>query len=167
MTLETFNLLDKETAMFNLLACCGSGTWAGSMEKKRPFKSLEDLLVASDASWKECHKSDWLEAFAHHPKIGDLKSLEEKFSSTKVWASGEQASVNYANNKVLQDLSTGNKQYEEKFGFIFIVCATGKSAEEMLNLLNARMNNTVEQELYIARDEQNKITQLRLKKLLI
>jgi 2-oxo-4-hydroxy-4-carboxy-5-ureidoimidazoline decarboxylase len=166
MTLEQFNLLDKETAKAHLLTCCGSENWANRLLNKFPFKSSEDLIAASDSSWNECGKSDWLEAFNHHPKIGDLKSLEEKFSSTKAWASGEQASVNAANQEVLLELSTGNQLYEEKFGFIFIVCATGKSAEEMLSLLRARINNSREQELFNARDEQNKITHLRLKKLI-
>ena len=104
--------------------------------------------------------------FQHHPKIGSVAELEKKFASTAKWASGEQAAVKDANQAVLQALSAGNEAYEAKFGYIFIVCATGKSAEEMLNLLKQRLPNSPEIEIEIAKGEQMKITIIRLKKLL-
>jgi 2-oxo-4-hydroxy-4-carboxy-5-ureidoimidazoline decarboxylase len=106
-----------------------------------------------------------LEAFTHHPKIGDAKSLAEKFATTKEWASNEQSGVNEASILTLNKLAEGNKAYEEKFGYIFIVCATGKSASEMLSLLESRITNTPEVEIEIAMREQNKITHLRIDKL--
>ena len=106
-----------------------------------------------------------MEAFAHHPKIGDLKGLEEKFASTKAWAGAEQAGVQQAGKQIVEEMAKLNEDYEKKFGFIFIVCATGKTAEEMLALLQSRLPNNYKEELRIAMMEQNKITRLRLHKL--
>lgn len=126
---------------------------------------MEELKEISDILWEQTTESDWMEAFSHHPKIGDVKSLEKKFASTAAWASGEQASVNEASQEVIQKLAKGNEDYEKKFGFIFIVCATGKSAPEMLELLEIRLPHEREKELRIAANEQNKITHIRLDKL--
>jgi 2-oxo-4-hydroxy-4-carboxy-5-ureidoimidazoline decarboxylase len=106
-----------------------------------------------------------MEAFSHHTKIGDLKSLQEKFSATKEWASGEQQSVSAATDQVLIELKELNEAYENKFGYIFIICATGKSAEEMLSALKQRILNDGEDELKIAAEEQRKIMHLRINKL--
>lgn len=166
MTIAKLNSLKPQTAADELFKCCGSINWAKKLIEQRPFKNLHDLIATSDEVWHKCSKADGLEAFTHHPKIGDLKNLEKKFASTKEWAGGEQAAVNVANQLVLQALAKGNEEYEKKFGFIFIVCASGKSAEEMLALLNERMANEKDAEIKIAMEEQNKITKLRLKKLL-
>jgi 2-oxo-4-hydroxy-4-carboxy-5-ureidoimidazoline decarboxylase len=123
-------------------------------------------LEDAEEQWYECTEADWLEAFTHHPKIGDIDSLKKKFASTATWAAGEQSGAAAASQKVLEDLAKGNDDYEKKFGFIFIVCATGKTAEEMLQLLQDRLPNKKEDELKIAMDEQNKITKLRLEKLI-
>lgn len=165
MTIAKLNSLKPQAAADELFKCCGSANWAKKLSEQRPFKNLHDLVATSDEVWQKCSKSDGLEAFTHHPKIGDLKNLEKKFASTKEWAGGEQAGVNVANQIVLQALAKGNEDYEKKFGFIFIVCAIGKSAEEMLALLNERMGNDKETEIKIAMAEQNKITKIRLKKL--
>ena len=114
----------------------------------------------------KCSEKDWKEAFSHHPKIGDLESLKKKFSSTAGWASDEQSGVNTASQQIIEALADGNKKYEEKFGYIFIVCAAGKSAEEMLAIFKSRLQNSPEVEIEIAADEQNKITKLRIEKLL-
>ncbi|MDQ3682195.1 MAG: 2-oxo-4-hydroxy-4-carboxy-5-ureidoimidazoline decarboxylase [Bacteroidota bacterium] len=149
------------------MKCCGSFKWASLMIKNFPFESEKDILSKASQIWnEECRKEDWLEAFMHHPKIGDLKSLEKKFAATKGWASAEQAGVEKANEQIISELAKGNNAYEEKFHFIFIVCATGKSAEEMLQLLESRLQNNYEDELMIAMNEQNKITQIRLQKLI-
>ena len=124
-----------------------------------------DLLDAED-QWYECSEADWLDAFTHHPKIGDVESLKKKFASTANWASGEQSGVDKASEEIIKALAEANRLYEEKFGYIFIVCATGRSAEEMLGLLHARLLHDPETEIEIAADEQNKITKLRLEKLL-
>jgi len=167
MTLKEFNKLDKEVAIRELIKCCGSFKWASLMIENFPFASEKDLLNKASQIWKEeCKKKDWLEAFTHHPKIGDFKNLEKKFALTKEWAGAEQEGVGKANEKIIKALAQGNNDYEGKFHFIFIVCATGKSAEEMLRLLNYRLQNNYEDELIIAMNEQNKITQIRLQKLI-
>jgi len=123
----------------------------------RPFKDLNHAKKVSKQVWNKCKEKDFLEAFTHHPKIGDLKSLENKFQSTKKWAGNEQAGVNAASSNTIKALAKGNADYEKKFGFIFIVCATGKSAQEMLDILNSRIGNTYAKELKIAAGEQAKI----------
>ena len=166
MTIEELNNLPADKTFEELFKCCGSTTWAKQLASKKPFQSKADLLNISDAIWHNCTVQDGLEAFTHHPKIGDLKSLEKKFASTKDWAGGEQAGVNTATQNTLMALADGNEAYLKKFGYIFIVCATGKTAEEMLALLNARLTNTADTEIKIAMGEQNKITHIRLEKLL-
>lgn len=131
-----------------------------------PADDLVELLEDAESQWWLCTEDDWKEAFAHHPKIGDINSLMKKFTNTAAWASGEQSGVNTATDEIIKLLSEGNRLYEEKFGYIFIVCATGKSAIEMLNLLNERLKNNPEEEIQIAADEQNKVTKLRIEKLL-
>jgi 2-oxo-4-hydroxy-4-carboxy-5-ureidoimidazoline decarboxylase len=126
---------------------------------------MDEFMEQAKHAWRACSKSDWLEAFSHHPRIGDLESLREKFASTATYAAGEQEGTRGASEQTLHDLAEGNTRYEEKFGFIFIVCATGKSAQEMLDNLNMRMKNTTELEFQIAGQEQFKITKLRIEKL--
>ena len=111
-------------------------------------------------------ETDWREAFTHHPKIGDVDALREKFASTAAWAAGEQGAVRQASEATLQGLKAGNEAYEQHFGYIFIVCATGKSADEMLALLQARLPHSPAEEIHVAMAEQAKITRLRLEKLL-
>jgi OHCU decarboxylase len=141
-----------------------------------PFSFVEELQNLAVSIWYgKCVEEDWLEAFKLHPKIGGLSALSsganlgvgtDKFESTKEWAGAEQAGVQIANEEVVHALAKGNKEYQDKFGFIFIVCATGKSAEEMLAMLNNRINNSSESELKVAMKEQHKITEIRLKKLI-
>ena len=166
MTLEELNNLSKKKTIEEFFKCCGSSAWAHKLADSKPFKNKQQLLEVSDHIWATCSKQDGLEAFTHHPKIGDLKSLEKKFDSTKEWAGKEQAGVDSATHKTLAELANGNHEYENKFGFIFIVCATGKTATEMLAMLNARLQNNLETEFKIAMTEQNKITHIRLEKLL-
>ncbi len=166
MTLKKLNTLSKIAAKAAFTRCCGSSKWADAMVDGRPFKRKVALFASSDAIWKTCEEADFLEAFEHHPKIGDVKSLTEKFASTAAWAGDEQGSMQEANATTIQRLAEGNERYEEKFGFIFIVCATGKSAAEMLALLEGRLPNVRVKELQIASEEQHKITKIRLEKLL-
>lgn len=166
MKLSEFNTLSKSRATNLLLACCGSNAWVQEMLLSMPFGDESSMFDAADASWRNRTETDFLEAFSHHPKIGDLDSLREKFASTAHLASSEQGSVASASEEVLQGLAKGNADYERKFGFIFIVCATGKTAAEMLELLQTRLPNSREKELQIAAGEQTKITRIRLEKLL-
>ena len=167
MTLNGFNNLPKEEAAKQLFTCCGSAKWVQLMLAAFPFANEADLVTKAAEIWyEECTESDWLESFTHHPKIGDVKSLAEKFASTQHLAGNEQAGVNVATQTVLEQLAQANEDYANKFGFIFIVCATGKSADEMLRLLLDRITNTYQEELAIAMGEQQKISVIRLKKLL-
>jgi len=167
MTISEFNNLDKVQAFTQLFKCCGSTNWAKNLVEKIPFQNIESLKEISNQIWNLCDEKDFLEAFTHHPKIGDVKSLELKFTSTKTWAAGEQASVGQASFETINLLAEKNQEYENKFGFIFIVCATGKTAEQMLELLIQRLPNTIEKEIAIAATEQNKITHIRIDKLFI
>lgn len=166
MSIEELNKLSREKAFEELFKCCGCNIWAQNLTDFRPFKNREELLKISDMNWISCEIEEGLEAFSHHPKIGDLKSLEKKFASTQEWATGEQSGVDVATHKTLIELAEGNAAYEKKFGFIFIVCATGKTADEMLELLKKRLGNAPETEFKIAMNEQNKITHIRLNKLI-
>jgi 2-oxo-4-hydroxy-4-carboxy-5-ureidoimidazoline decarboxylase len=165
MTLHDLNTMDQRLLKEELMKCCGSASWVKMMMTFFPADDLVELLEDAEEVWYELSKDDWKEAFSHHPRIGDVESLEKKFASTAGWASGEQSGVNNTSPQVIEALAEGNRLYEEKFGYIFIVCATGKSAEEMLGILQARLRNSPEQEIDIAADEQNKITKLRLEKL--
>lgn len=131
-----------------------------------PADDLVELLEDAEEQWYLCSHDDWKGAFAQHPRIGDLESLKKKFASTAQWAAGEQSGVQDADTETLKALADANRQYEERFGYIFIVCATGKSAGEMLAMLNSRLKNDPAVEIEVAADEQNKITRLRLEKLL-
>jgi len=166
MSIEELNDLPKPLFLNEMKICCASSRWVEDMYSLRPFSGMNDLMDKADKAWQSTGEEDWLEAFSHHPKIGDLESLEKKFKSTKELAGLEQSSVKTATSDTLQALADGNEEYEKKFGYIFIVCATGKSAEEMLNILNQRIVNSREDELRIAAKEQHKITKLRLQKII-
>jgi 2-oxo-4-hydroxy-4-carboxy-5-ureidoimidazoline decarboxylase len=166
MTLEEFNALTPERAAEELTRCCGSSRWVEIMLKCRPFKDKAALLKDAESTWMVMMPRDWMEAFEHHPRIGGKDALREKFAKTADWAKGEQAGAAAADDATLEALAAGNAEYEEKFGFLFIVCATGKSAQEMLALLNARLPNIQAAEMKTAAAEQAKITKLRLEKLL-
>ena len=166
MTLHELNTLPKDQLKDALLKCCGSANWVEKMLPFFPADDLVELLEDAEEQWFKCSEGDWKEAFSQHPKIGDTASLKKKFASTAQWASGEQSGVSTASQQTIEALAEGNRKYEDKFGYIFIVCATGKTAEEMLEILTSRLSNDPKDEIEIAADEQNKITKLRLEKLL-
>ncbi len=142
--------------------CCGATRWVDAMLRRRPFGSHEAILAAARDVWWSLEPGDWREAFTHHPKIGDTAALRSKFAGTRALSESEQAEVASASEAVLNAFAEGNRDYEERFGYIFIVCATGKSAEEMLALLRARMVNDPATEIRVAAEEQAKITAIRL-----
>lgn len=166
MTLDVFNALPAESARGELLRCCGCARWADAVLAARPFPDKASLFAASDAAWSGTGESDWLEAFSHHPRIGGKDALREKFAATRAWAKGEQSGAAAASDAVLDALAAGNAAYEKKFGHIFIACATGKSAAELLDLLESRLPNDAASELRLAAAEQHKITKIRLEKLI-
>lgn len=165
MEISVFNTLTQSEAERLLADCNASQTWGTRVVAARPFQNIESLKIQAESSWQGLSESDYLQAFEAHPMIGDVDSLRKKYASTKAMASGEQSGAAEANEATLTQLSALNKNYLEKFGFIFIVFATGKSAAEMLHLLKARIDNDRETEIRNAAAEQLKITLLRIDKL--
>jgi hydroxyisourate hydrolase len=159
MTLAELNGLDDAAAVRELLRCCGSTRWAHEMAGARPFASMDAMTAAADTISAGLDRADWLEAFSAHPQSGSSGSSGD-------WSAAEQAGAASASSDVLARLSEANREYEARFGYIFIVCATGKSAEEMLRLLEGRLDNDPLIEIRIAANEQRKITHLRIAKLL-
>jgi 2-oxo-4-hydroxy-4-carboxy-5-ureidoimidazoline decarboxylase len=159
---HAINAASPEAAREILSRACGSSRWVDRMMLRRPFGNDARLLSAARIEWFGLVESDWLEAFSHHPKIGDRASLEARFPATHDLSTKEQAGVAAARADTIDALAQGNDAYSTRFGFIFIVCATGKTAEEMLELLRGRLSNDRATELRIAADEQAKITALRL-----
>jgi OHCU decarboxylase len=184
--LERLNCLSQEAATAELLNCCGSRNWARQMSEQRPFRHLRALTESADRIWWSLDRQDWLEAFCSHPKIGESKkgviasqsvkeqqSVKErqsmdarKESLSNKWSEGEQSGARVASQEVMNALAEANRTYKSKFGYIFIVCATRKTAEEMLSLLEQRLHNDADTELRVAAEEQTRITHLRLEKLL-
>jgi len=136
------------------------------MAGERPFHDLQRLLAQADAQWWALDPEDWLEAFSRHPKIGEKESAREQASAARSWSEQEQAGTESADGETKQQLAAANREYESKFGHIYIVCATGKTAAEMLSLCTGRLGNDPEEELRVAAEEQRRITHLRLRKLL-
>ncbi|HWZ98208.1 MAG TPA: 2-oxo-4-hydroxy-4-carboxy-5-ureidoimidazoline decarboxylase [Candidatus Dormibacteraeota bacterium] len=162
--LTRWNELESAVGACEIRACCGSSAWAAGMVSGRPFREEISLLSAADKIWKSLEEEDWLEAFKSHPKIGGSRASIDPGAGSAGWSEQEQKDVASANDEIKAKLADGNRAYEEKFGFIFIVCATGKSAAEILAILERRLQNGKETELQEAAEEQRQITQLRLKK---
>jgi 2-oxo-4-hydroxy-4-carboxy-5-ureidoimidazoline decarboxylase len=159
---HAINAASPEAAREILSRACGSTRWVDRMLQRRPFGNDARLLSAARIEWFGLTEADWLEAFSHHPKIGDRASLAARFPATHDLSAKEQSGVGGAGADVIAALAEANERYAERFGFIFIVCATGKSAVEMLQLLRDRLTNDRATELRIAAEEQAKITALRL-----
>ncbi|EAQ99152.1 2-oxo-4-hydroxy-4-carboxy-5-ureidoimidazoline decarboxylase [Congregibacter litoralis] len=162
MTLEEFNALDEAAAAQALELCCVSQQWIEGMLRERPFANKSNLRNCAETVWNTLGRDDYLEAFEGHPKIGDVDSLKAKYAGSGNLAAHEQSGVAAATDDVIERLAAGNERYETRFGYIFIVCATGKSALEMCELLEQRLDNDPERELAIAAREQLKILQIRL-----
>jgi allantoicase len=157
--------LTHAEAEADLLACCGSSVWAAKMTALRPFGDMSRALAAADETWARLEKTDWLEAFRAHPRIGEGRAEKEQSALAKQWSHEEQAAAGPPSGKVAAALAAGNRAYDEKFGHIYIVCATGKTPVEMLAILEARLGNDAAKELDVAAEEQRKITRIRLEKL--
>lgn len=166
MTLDELNALPEPQARLELERCCGAAAWVRRMCAARPFHGRDELHARSEQAASLLAPDDWREAFAHHPRIGDVDALRARFPSTAGWAASEQGGTAGAPDDVLEALAADNRAYEERFGYIFIVCATGRSAGEMLALLRERLVNPPAVEFGNAVREQMKITRLRLEKLL-
>ena len=165
MNLDLINAWSDDDAIASFRRCCGSRRWSEQMAEARPFESEASVLEAAARTWWRLSEADWLEAFAAHPRIGDLEAIRAKFDTTAAWASREQSGALGAPEEVIEELALGNRRYEENFGFIFIVYATGKTAGEMLAILRERALNDRDTELRLAAGEQLKITTIRLERI--
>jgi 2-oxo-4-hydroxy-4-carboxy-5-ureidoimidazoline decarboxylase len=172
--LVRWNNAPLEAGVTQILPCCGSIAWAREMAARRPFRDEEALMAASDDAWRSLAESDWMEAFDSHPRIGESNAAQPSAQRSSAqrsllqpslaWASEEQKEVADAGDTVKIALAEGNRDYERRFGRIFIVCATGKSAAELLEILRRRLQNDAGTELYEAAEQQRQITRIRLKK---
>jgi 2-oxo-4-hydroxy-4-carboxy-5-ureidoimidazoline decarboxylase len=156
---------NQEKVATTLERCCASEKWVAQMMQCRPFADSEEVLSRAATIWEKLDETDYLQAFAAHPQIGDIKTLQAKYANTQAIASSEQSRVCLASQEIIEQLALANQLYLKRFGFLFIICATGKSAEEMLEALLSRIGNTKQQEIAKAATEQLKITRLRLEKL--
>jgi OHCU decarboxylase len=164
--MDWLDALSDSAAETEFLKCCGSRTWARRMVENRPFTNIEELTAKATDTWWKLERNDWLEAFRSHPKIGERNAAAEVSAQARSWSGQEQSGVQNSAAQTLDELATLNHEYETRFGYIYIVCATGKSSEEMLSILKTRIGNDATTELPIAAAEQAKITELRLRKLI-
>ncbi len=164
--LERLNLMSRSEFSKRMLDCCGSGNWASHLADGRPYPTETALYAHADRAWSKLPQKDWLEAFQHHPAIGGKRTSAKQSSRASRWSAKEQSTAQKAAPGVLSALAVANRAYAEKFGFVFLICAAGKTSEEILQSLQQRMPNDPETEMRIAAEEQQKITRLRLEKLL-
>jgi 2-oxo-4-hydroxy-4-carboxy-5-ureidoimidazoline decarboxylase len=162
--LVRWNGLTQEEAVQEILPCCGSKTWATKLAAKRPILDEGSLLATSDTMWGSLGEADWLEAFQSHPRIGESHAEKVATAQSSAWSEQEQQKAAAADEAMKNALKWGNREYELKFGRIFIVCATGKSAGEILEILRRRLQNDPATELRQAAEEQRQIMQVRIRK---
>lgn len=160
--IEQWNSMPAEEAADDVLPCCGSHAWASALAARRPLATLPELLVASDAAWWSLPEADWREAFDSHPRIGERHAQGAATEKSLGWSGSEQSGA--TGDNLAAKLAEGNRAYEEKFGRTFIVRATGKTAADILLILEHRMGNTAEAELQEAAEQQREITHIRLRK---
>ena len=161
--LDRWNALESEDAAHEVLPCCGSHAWAKGLVARRPFASADELFTVSDQIWWNLQEPDWQQAFDNYPRIGQQHAPIATAESLK-WSSEEQRTATSSDEQVKTALANANRRYEDKFGRIFIVCASGRSASEILGILERRMENSPDAELKEAAEQQRQITQLRLRR---
>jgi OHCU decarboxylase len=168
-TLAAWNAASERDAMDAMIACCGARRWAEAMVALRPIAGVAELSAVADREWSKMEEADWMQAFACHPRIGDREPRGAAHSGAQsaAWSTQEQSAVSAAAERVLTELADGNVLYEQRYGFTYIVCATGKSAEEMLAILKRRLASDRETELREAAEQQRQITQIRMGKWLV
>jgi 2-oxo-4-hydroxy-4-carboxy-5-ureidoimidazoline decarboxylase len=162
--LTKWNALDNDTAAAEILPCCASSRWARELAEARPFADEAALFDGSDAIWLNLAPADWDEAFRSHPRIGERKTAEMATAQSTEWSRREQSGVDSSSARIRAELERGNRLYEERFGRIFLVCASGKTATAMLEILERRLQNDPQTELQEAVEQQRQITQLRLRR---
>lgn len=166
MTLEALNALPEAAARDALTACCGARPWVDAMLASRPWRDRAALLSAADRCWAQLSSAQVAEAVAHHPRLGEAKAAAQLSTRASQWSAGEQSGTSTADDAVRAALAAGNRDYEARFGHTFILCASGRSAAEMLAALRERLGNEPAAEAAITAAELHKITRLRLGKLL-
>lgn len=164
-TLADLNALPPHAAEPLFGACCGAPGWVQAMLARRPFASVESLLAASDEVSATLAPAQWLAAFAHHPRIGEQRAAAPVSGTAQSWSEAEQGAAASGDDALRDELREAQRLYEQRFGYIFIICASGRPAREILDALRARMRNSPDAELRVAAEEQRKITRLRLEKL--
>lgn len=162
--LVRLNALSTPEAIDVLFSACGSRAWAQQVAAARPFSTIDTLFSTADRIWLSMPREEWLAAFSHHPRIGERNLAQFRFAATAAQSSREQSGMAAATDAQRQEFAAGNEQYERRFGHVFLICATGKSAADMLSSLRARLGNDPETELHNAAGEQAKITRLRLER---
>lgn len=162
--LSRWNRLPLDEAANELFPCCGSRAWANGMASSRPMEDVATLLTTSDRIWRGLSAADWLEAFQSHPRIGETRRMPESSARSQDWSAEEQRRAAESNDLVKRALAEANREYEQRFNRIFIICAMGKSASEILANLRQRLHNDDATELQEAAEQQRKITQIRLRK---
>jgi 2-oxo-4-hydroxy-4-carboxy-5-ureidoimidazoline decarboxylase len=165
VAVKELDAMPPDQARGLLAECCASSKWVNEMVARRPFESRDDVYSAAEEIADSLGRDDWLDAFAHHPRIGEQKGAKAQGERGSTWSANEQSGIAGANEALLEELVDANRAYERRFGYIYIVCASGKTAEEMLKLARERLGNNLEEELRVAAGEQRKITRLRLGKL--
>jgi 2-oxo-4-hydroxy-4-carboxy-5-ureidoimidazoline decarboxylase len=167
--LAAWNAAPEAEALEAMMACCGAQRWAAAMVQLRPIAGVLELSAAADREWSKTEEFDWVQAFACHPRIGERSPRATTHASDKsaAWSRQEQSAANSADDDVLAELTEGNRLYEQRFGFTYIVCATGKTAGEMLAILNRRLAGNRDAELREAAEQQRQIMQIRLGKWLV
>jgi OHCU decarboxylase len=165
LTVRAFDLLSDADARQMLRSCCGAARWVDAMAARRPFGTLAALLAAADDVWRSSGEADWREAFSHHPRIGERTAAVVQDARAAAWSAGEQAVASATPTTVQDEMVQVNREYERRFGHIYIVCASGRSAEALLAIARARLVNEPAAELRVAAAEQHRITRLRLEKL--
>ena len=162
--LARWNSLPMPDAVQETLPCCGSKAWADGLAARRPFPDVTSLLAASDETWSNLSAADWMEAFRSHPRIGESRTPESTSIQSATWSAQEQQKVAVAGDAAKSALAEANEKYERRFGHIFIVCATGKSAAEILGILQRRLHNDDRTELLEAAEQQRQIIRIRVTK---
>jgi 2-oxo-4-hydroxy-4-carboxy-5-ureidoimidazoline decarboxylase len=162
--LARWHALTPGEAVAEILSCCGSPAWARKLTAMRPFANEQKLFAAADACWQSLPPSDWLEAFRSHPRIGEQHSQNKTTATSAAWSKSEQSQMKDADAAILLRMREAHREYEERFGRIFIVCASGKKPAELLRILEQRLNSDPAQELLESAAQQQQIMQLRLRR---
>jgi 2-oxo-4-hydroxy-4-carboxy-5-ureidoimidazoline decarboxylase len=164
LNLTRWNALSLEDAAAEVLSCCGSPAWATRLAAMRPFAEEQILFAAADHCWQHLPQAEWLEAFRSHPRIGEQHAQNQTTATSAAWSRSEQSQMKEADAAILQRMREGHREYEERFGRIFIVCASGKQPAELLRILERRLTSDPAQELQESAAQQQQIMQLRLRK---